>query len=749
MRIKLNEHGRSMVEMLGVLAIIGILSIGGMAGYQYAYSSYQAGQIQDVIGKAKLLATQNNRSSHVKEVRRFVENMLSRYKPADTIPMVTHRDGKYIVDLFNISDSVCEKLQNRRDIFNSMRIGMTPEACTTAEMNMQFTFDSIVIGGSGVNGSGDSYDNPIERCPDKQVWRQKEDGTYGCVCRHDYEYGEDCTRCEPPRSWNQGNQSCQCPADKPIWEYGVCKCIVDTDCQYSGTGFCCDDTEQVCRQCDETDCDKTKGLTLADGRCVCSGRKEWRQDEGDSEPNCKCPVNTPTEANPETCECPDGKDNVDEDGDGMNECVISCPSDTGFTGLRNRTTGNCLCDTGAGYKAESETVGGVQTCVCDETRDYYQGPSGCVQCVQNTKEWCYSVLNKGSNIKFEHTTVDCESMDGTSWTCGRYNIKELDTTDGLMRNRWYNPTTQSYCPLWNVLLKTENGFECGRCDGYVEHHWRYTKEGRTTDWGYCACGGQYSYSATDGMCVRLCSSSVAYILDDGRIVCNSCSTRFVYANNVCYSTPAASLCDNGIPYSYVGSRYFDWYAWRKNTPVSCRQNGNIQQSLDPTSPCYYEKGCVVTSQNLPACSFNKIVTEDCKCSTGGSIGQYCCSATTYPTTTGCTSCPTGQVPNSTRTGCTMCEPNKITQNGKCVKCDKGYYPSSQQNRCLACPADRTTDEDGLTCSVCVDSLKVFNMITNKCECKNGYEENPVNGSCMLFEDEILEENSDEEEITGS
>ena len=50
MRIKLNEHGRSMVEILGVLAIIGILSIGGIASYQYAYSSYQAGQIQDVIG---------------------------------------------------------------------------------------------------------------------------------------------------------------------------------------------------------------------------------------------------------------------------------------------------------------------------------------------------------------------------------------------------------------------------------------------------------------------------------------------------------------------------------------------------------------------------------------------------------------------------------------------------------------------------------------------------------------------------
>ena len=233
MRIKLNEHRRSMVEILGVLAIIGILSIGGMAGYQYAYSSYQAGQIQDVIGKAKLLATQNNRSSHVKEVRRFVENMLSKYKPPDTTPMVTHRDGKYIVDLFKVTDSVCEKLQNRRDIFNSMRIGMTSEACTTAEMNMQFTFDSIVIGGSGSGGAESGYDDPnnpdIGRCSDKQVWRQKEDGTYGCVCRHAYEYGEDCTRCEPPRSWNQGNQGCQCPADRTTDEDGLtCSVCVDS-----------------------------------------------------------------------------------------------------------------------------------------------------------------------------------------------------------------------------------------------------------------------------------------------------------------------------------------------------------------------------------------------------------------------------------------------------------------------------------------------------------------------------------------
>lgn len=40
-----NDNGRSMVEMLGVLAVIGVLSIGGIAGYKYGMNRYQANQV--------------------------------------------------------------------------------------------------------------------------------------------------------------------------------------------------------------------------------------------------------------------------------------------------------------------------------------------------------------------------------------------------------------------------------------------------------------------------------------------------------------------------------------------------------------------------------------------------------------------------------------------------------------------------------------------------------------------------------
>lgn len=49
------ESGRSMVEMLGVLAIIGVLSIGGIAGYTLSMRRYRANQVLDAINKYALV----------------------------------------------------------------------------------------------------------------------------------------------------------------------------------------------------------------------------------------------------------------------------------------------------------------------------------------------------------------------------------------------------------------------------------------------------------------------------------------------------------------------------------------------------------------------------------------------------------------------------------------------------------------------------------------------------------------------
>ncbi len=53
LEIKNNQNGRSMIEMLGVLAIIGVLSVGGIAGYSKAMMKYR---INKTIEQITLIA---------------------------------------------------------------------------------------------------------------------------------------------------------------------------------------------------------------------------------------------------------------------------------------------------------------------------------------------------------------------------------------------------------------------------------------------------------------------------------------------------------------------------------------------------------------------------------------------------------------------------------------------------------------------------------------------------------------------
>ena len=55
MNFKKLESGRSMVEMLGVLAIIGVLSVGGIAGYSLSMRRHRANAIVDVANKYSLV----------------------------------------------------------------------------------------------------------------------------------------------------------------------------------------------------------------------------------------------------------------------------------------------------------------------------------------------------------------------------------------------------------------------------------------------------------------------------------------------------------------------------------------------------------------------------------------------------------------------------------------------------------------------------------------------------------------------
>ena len=59
------QQGRSMIEMLGVLAIIGVLSIGGLAGYTMAMNRHRANTILDYVSRCVVVAQTNGDGSQL------------------------------------------------------------------------------------------------------------------------------------------------------------------------------------------------------------------------------------------------------------------------------------------------------------------------------------------------------------------------------------------------------------------------------------------------------------------------------------------------------------------------------------------------------------------------------------------------------------------------------------------------------------------------------------------------------------
>jgi len=102
---KSNQTGRSMVEMLGVLAIIGVLSVGAIAGYQKAMMKYklnkQAQQLTSIIvGTINLFRTETKNYDS--------KNISDILKTMNIIPkeMVKFNDDTFIYDPFNLPISV-------------------------------------------------------------------------------------------------------------------------------------------------------------------------------------------------------------------------------------------------------------------------------------------------------------------------------------------------------------------------------------------------------------------------------------------------------------------------------------------------------------------------------------------------------------------------------------------------------------------------------------------------------------------
>lgn len=124
------QSGRSIIEMLGVLAIIGVLTVGGIAGFSSAMSKYKITRITD-------------------EVQRMVTNIRSVYAGKRSYAGLDNKIA-YTLGILNseqcadadcadatnaFSGSILLGLPNEAHYFSITYNGLTRDACTRLAMN--------------------------------------------------------------------------------------------------------------------------------------------------------------------------------------------------------------------------------------------------------------------------------------------------------------------------------------------------------------------------------------------------------------------------------------------------------------------------------------------------------------------------------------------------------------------------------------------------------------------------------------
>ncbi|MBR5130594.1 MAG: hypothetical protein IKV03_05160 [Alphaproteobacteria bacterium] len=146
-----NEQGRSMVEIIGVLVVIGVLSVGAIAGYSYGMDKYRANEaINDVTirGVDIVSRTQNAQEIHEDELSRDWENNETIYPTTFFYEEDYDRFGIQITGVSSnvcrlIGDSIAEHIETRVMVEGEEHeIGEHIEECNLSNDNiMHFFFE--------------------------------------------------------------------------------------------------------------------------------------------------------------------------------------------------------------------------------------------------------------------------------------------------------------------------------------------------------------------------------------------------------------------------------------------------------------------------------------------------------------------------------------------------------------------------------------------------------------------------------
>ena len=116
------QFGRSMIEMLGVLAIIGVLSIGGLLGYRRAVNNHQANTILDDANRLAFVILESNQSLQTNDFMEedFIDSV--PYTGTYNLDAFMAASGQFGIVVTNVPRGVCEALLPKAVIEYKVRV---------------------------------------------------------------------------------------------------------------------------------------------------------------------------------------------------------------------------------------------------------------------------------------------------------------------------------------------------------------------------------------------------------------------------------------------------------------------------------------------------------------------------------------------------------------------------------------------------------------------------------------------------
>ena len=424
------ELGRSMVEMLGTLAIMGVLTIGGIAGYNYAITKHRANTL---FTEAKMNAVQIAGLA----LTHGLPEEFSLNTDTYHLNYEKESDIGYVLYANDIATDVCRIVQRNRKV----------------------SWAELVLINEG-QGCLDT-DNLIEFYINTRMDTETTNPDRADLCESDADCGE-CGTCQPGGVCLFKNDSCPDPA-KPYCNRGTCQGCEDGKYRnVNGTCVSCDTISKTtpfeCHTCPNHfistqgycyDCENTVNVALAatDEECYsCPNRlnagrycyhcnSKFSHETADVALCSKCANRYVTYRGCFLCE---GEVSADH-----KSCIFHCPS--GYFGS-HRGCQPCDSSEARVFMQPANDADGRAVCESCPNREYVSNGHS------NPADGRYCAIKCDDPDKFLDANGNCRNCDSDSFALGWDNGPNVNTI--------YKPFLEKCLSCPNMIRDNSNSASC-------------------------------------------------------------------------------------------------------------------------------------------------------------------------------------------------------------------------------------------------------------------------------------------------